>query len=56
MEEIKNDADHYLYEILKKYPNPEIGDEGYRGLYNLEKVYSRYLKDCYKMLNKNFFT
>ena len=56
MEEIKKDVDHYLYEILKKYPNPEIRDEGYRGLYNLEKVYSRYLKDCYKMLNKNFFT
>ena len=28
LEDIKKDKDHELYEILKKYPNPEIRAEG----------------------------
>ena len=52
MEEIKKNKDHYLYEILKKYPNPEIRAEGYRGSDNLKKAFKRYYKDWYTILNK----
>ena len=54
MEEIKKDKDHYLYEILKKYPNPEIREEGYRGSARAIKVAKRYFKDCYRILNIKF--
>ena len=54
MEEIKKNKDHYLYDILKKYPNPEIRAEGYRGSGNVIKVAKRYYKDCYKILNIKF--
>ena len=54
MEEIKKDKDHYFYEILKKYPNPEIREEGYRGSNREIKVARIYFKDCYKILNIKF--
>ena len=56
MEEIKKDKDHYLYEILKKYPNPEIREEGYRHSVSVKELVRRYFKDCYTILNIKFFT
>ena len=54
MEEIKKDKDHYLYEILKKYPNPEIREEGYRHSVSVKELVRRYFKDCYTILNIKF--
>ena len=48
---IKNDKDHSLYEILQKYPNPEIREEGF----SKKEVVEKYSKDCYKILNVNLF-
>ena len=57
MEYIKNDKDHYLYPLLKKYPNPEIRFECFidlRSCYkNKKEVAKEYSKDNYKILNYN---
>ena len=51
IKQIKNNKDHSLYEILQKYPNPEIREEGF----SKKEVVEKYSKDCYKILNVNLF-
>ena len=52
MEYIKNDKDHYLYPLLKEYPNPEIRFECFiDGGCNKKSVALEYIKDSYKLLN-----
>ena len=54
MEDIKNDKDHYLYSLLKEYPNPEIRVECYKDkLCNKTSVALKYRKENYKILNVN---
>ena len=56
MEYIKNDKDHLLYKLLKKYPNPKIRFEcfQYGSCYkNKKKVAMEYSKDNYEILNLN---
>ena len=57
MEYIKNDKDHYLYPLLKEYPNPEIRFECFQDLsccYKHKKeVAMEYSKDNYEILNLN---
>ena len=63
MENIKNNKDHYLYSILKDYPNPEIRFECYQNcdcikkfcVCNKQEVAKEYIKDSYKILNVNLF-
>ena len=56
MEYIKNDKDHYLYPLLKEYPNPEIRFECFKdGSCNKKTVALEYIKDSYKILNVNLF-
>ena len=60
MEYIKNDKDHYLYPLLKEYPNPEIRFECFQDLsccYKHKKeVAMEYRKDNYEILNLNLIT
>ena len=51
IKQIKNNKDHSLYEILQKYPNPEIREEGS----SKKEVANKYIKDSYKILNVNLF-
>ena len=51
MKQIKDNKDHSLYEILQKYPNPEIREEGS----SKKEVANKYIKDSYKILNVNLF-
>ena len=54
MEDIKNDKDHFLYLLLKEYPNPEIRVECCKdGSCNKKSVALKYRKDNYKILNVN---
>ena len=57
MEYIKNDKDHLLYELLKKYPNPEIRFGVFTNMGNCFKdkkeVAKEYSKDNYEILNFN---
>ena len=54
MEYIKNNKDHYLYPILKEYPNPEIRFECFiDGDCNKNLVSLNYIKDYYQILNNN---
>ena len=63
MEYIKNDKDHYLYQLLKDYPNPEIRFECFQKcdcgkgfcLCNKKTVAREYKKDFYKILNPKLF-
>ena len=53
MKYIKEDKDHCLYYIFKKYPNPEILFEGYENLTSKKEVVRTYYRDWYKILNIN---
>ena len=56
MNDIKNDKDHYLYSLLKEYPNPEIVLECYKDeSCDRKSVALKYRKDNYKILNVNVF-
>ena len=52
MQDIRNDKDHKLYSMLKKYPNPEIRVECYRDKFFNEKLAAlKYRNDNYEILN-----
>ena len=56
IEYIKNDKDHYLYLLLKDYPNPEIRFECFQDgscYKNKQEVAKEYSKDNYEILNFN---
>ena len=56
IENMKNDRDHDINFMFKKYPNPEIRVECYGDqICNMKLVASKYLKDKYKILNVNIF-
>ena len=63
MKVIKNDKDHYLYQLLKDYPNPEIRFECFQNcdcskefcVCSKKTVASEYIKDYYKILNPKLF-
>ena len=63
MEYIKNDKDHYLYPLLKVYPNPDFKFECYQScdcdkrfcLCYKKLVAREYKKDNYKIMNDNLF-
>ena len=51
IKQIKDNKDHLLYEILQKYLNPEIREEGF----SKKEVANNYIKDSYKILNVDLF-
>ena len=54
MEYIKNDKDHYLYPLLKDYPNPEVRFECFQNCYCSKKLVAlEYKKDFYEIMNTN---
>ena len=53
IKEIKNDKDNELYNMLQKYPIPEIREEGYINSVSEKEVVRRYYKDLYKIKNVN---
>ena len=57
MEEIKDNKDHLLYELLKKYPNPEFRFGVFTNMENCfkdkQEVAKEYSKDNYEILNFN---
>ena len=63
MDIIRKDKDHYLYPVLKDYPNPEVRFECYQScdcgtsfcVCNKKLVASEYIKDSYKIMNVNLF-
>ena len=57
MAEIKDNKDHSLYQLLKKYPNPEIRFGVYTNMGNCfkdkQEIAKEYSKDNYEILNFN---
>ena len=56
MEEIRDNKDHILYPLLKKYPDPEIKIECYKDKISSKdkkEIANNYIKDSYKLLNVN---
>ena len=61
---IRKDKDHYLYPLLKDYPNAEVRFECYQSCdcgtsfcaCNKKLVASEYIKDSYKIMNVNLIS